>query len=117
MLYYLLNFNDFASGLITLFAITVINNWYNTTNMLCAIAGNSWPIVYVFSFIVIIVWLVLSLLISYVLEIHGQVTDELEKEWRRRAWVQSFRDGYKKGNLDKDTLMALSKNYVEGNGS
>lgn len=45
------------------------------------------------------------------------MTDELEKEWKRRAWVQSFRDGYKKGNLDKDTLMALSKNYVEGNGS
>ena len=70
-LYYLMNFNDFTSSLITLFTLMVINNWYNTTNMLCDIVGNSWPIVFTFSFIVVITWLMLSLLIAFVLEIHG----------------------------------------------
>lgn len=74
-LYYLMNFNDFASSVITLFCLMVVNNWFNTTNMLCDIAGNSWPIVFTFSFIMICVWIMLSVMIAFVLEIHGSVCD------------------------------------------
>ena len=33
-LYYLMNFNDFGSSIVTLFHILVVNNWYITTDMI-----------------------------------------------------------------------------------
>lgn len=86
-LYYLINFNDFASSLITLFTIMVINNWYNTTNMLSDIAGNNWPRLFTFSFILICSWIFLSVLIAFVLEIHGNEAAEVELEFKRRIWI------------------------------
>lgn len=100
VLYYLMNFNDFASAIITLFALMVINNWYQTTNMLCAVVGNKWPRLYTFSFIMIIVWIMLSVLIAFVLEIHGVVSEEIEKEWKRREWVKNLKEGWTKGRLN-----------------
>jgi len=32
-LYYLLNFNDFGAGMITMFHILVVNNWWVTCRM------------------------------------------------------------------------------------
>jgi hypothetical protein len=111
-LYYLMNFNDFCSGIITLFTLMVINNWYNTTNMLCAVTGNTWPRFYTFSFIMIVVWVMLSVLIAFVLEIHGQVSDEVEKEWKRREWVSNLTKGWKKGGLNVATFKTLTNNAM-----
>ena len=102
-LYYLMNFNDFASSMITLFTIMVINNWFNTTNVLCAVVDSSWPIVFTFSFIMVVVWIFLSVLIAFVLEIHGNVADEVDKEFKRRVWVHNLRTGWKKGKLNEET--------------
>lgn len=111
-LYYLLNFNDFCSGIITLFTLMVINNWFNTTNMLCDVTGTYWPRLYTFSFIMIVVWIMLSVLIAFVLEIHGVVGDEVEKEWKRREWVSNLRKGWSKGGLDVTTYKTLASNVV-----
>ena len=96
----MMNFNDFASSLITLFTLMVVNNWYNTTNMLCDCVGNSWPILYTFSFIMITVWIMLSLVIAFVLEIHESVSNDVDKEWKRRAWVSSLRSGFENGHME-----------------
>lgn len=110
-LYYLMNFNDFASGIITLFTLMVINNWFNTTNMLCDVAGNYWPRLFTFSFIMIVVWVMLSVLIAFVLEIHGNVSDDVEKEWKRREWVANLVKGWQsQGGLNMDTFKALTSN-------
>lgn len=98
-----MNFNDFASAIITLFTIMVINNWFNTTNMLCDVVGNKWPRLFTFSFIIIVVWIFLSVLIAFVLEIHGTVADEVEKEFKRRMWVDNLKHGWKKGGLNYST--------------
>lgn len=111
-LYYLLNFNDFCSGIITLFTLMVINNWFNTTNMLCDVTGTYWPRFYTFSFIMIVVWIMLSVLIAFVLEIHGVVGDEVEKEWKRREWVSNLRKGWSKGGFDVTTYKTLANNVV-----
>lgn len=103
-----MNFNDFASAIITLFALMVINNWYQTTNMLCAVVGNKWPRLFTFSFIMIIVWIMLSVLIAFVLEIHGAVSEEIEKEWKRREWVKNLKDGWTNGKLNTMTFRTLS---------
>lgn len=111
-LYYLMNFNDFASGIITLFTLMVINNWFNTTNMLCDVCGNNWPRLFTFSFIMIVVWIMLSVLIAFVLEIHGVVSEEVEKEWKRREWVGNLKNGWSSGGLDVETFKTLTSNAV-----
>lgn len=108
-LYYLMNFNDFASSVITLFCLMVVNNWFNTTNMLCDVAGNNWPILFTFSFIVICVWIMLSVMIAFVLEIHGKVNEEVEKEWKRRQWVSNLSTAWT-GQLSPQVVRALSSN-------
>lgn len=56
----------------------VVNNWMNTTNMLCDCAGSKWPIIYSFSFIMITVWIMLSLVIAFLLEIHDNASEEVD---------------------------------------
>jgi hypothetical protein len=109
-----MNFNDFASSVITLFCLMVVNNWFNTTNMLCDIAGNSWPIVFTFSFIMICVWIMLSVMIAFVLEIHGKVCEDVEKEWKRREWVNNLRTGWT-GQLNEQVVRTLSDNNIQRN--
>ena len=96
-LYYMMNFNDFASSLITLFHLMVVNNWMNTTNMLCDCVSNKWPIIYSFTFIIITVWIMLSIVIAFLLEIHDNASEDVDKEWKRRHWIKSLRSGFQKG--------------------
>lgn len=85
-----MNFNDFASGIVTLFGLMVINNWQFITAMLCDVQGDNWPRLFTFSFIVIVVWIMLSVLIAFVLEIHDNVSNGVDREWKRRKWVNDF---------------------------
>lgn len=70
-LYYLMNFNDFGSSLVTLFHIMVVNNWYVTANMYLVVVDSTWPLIYFISFWAITVLVMLNLVISFVLEIYG----------------------------------------------
>lgn len=72
----------------------VINNWYVINNMLCLVLGNSWPKLFSFSFIMIVVWIMLNLMIAFMLEIHGNVSEEVEKEWKRRDWLRNLKEGW-----------------------
>ena len=75
-----MNFNDFCSSLITLFHIMVVNNWFITTDMYTDVVGNAYPRVFFFSFIMITVWIMLNIVISFVLEIHSTVSEAVEEE-------------------------------------
>ena len=75
-----MNFNDFCSSLITLFHIMVVNNWFITTDMYTDVLGNAYPRVFFFSFIMITVWIMLNIVISFVLEIHSTVSEAVEEE-------------------------------------
>lgn len=33
-------------------------------------------------------------MIAFVLEIHGAVREEVEKEWNRREWVTNLKEGW-----------------------
>ena len=72
----------------------VVNNWMVTTNMLCTVVGSEWPRWYVASFITITVWIMLSCLVAFVLEIHASVSEEVQNEWDRRLWVKNLRLNY-----------------------
>ena len=95
-LYYLINFNDLYASMITLFHVLVVNNWNQTTDMYCTIAGNSWPRLYFSTFWVICTLIMLNIVISFVLEIYGSIGDEIVKEETKRAnarkLMKSFKD-------------------------
>ena len=78
--WYTMNFNDYGSGLITLFHQMVINNWFVTVDMYSYVMGeeNEWWIKFYFiSFWITIVLIQLNILIAIFLEIFGAVADQV----------------------------------------
>ena len=53
-LYYLVNFNDLASSMVTLYAFMIINNWPAITDMMVAASGEVWPRIYFMVFYVFV---------------------------------------------------------------
>lgn len=45
-MYYLNNFNDFASAFVTMFELMVVNNWHVVANMYYDVTDNKWVYVY-----------------------------------------------------------------------
>ncbi len=76
--------------MITLFHILVVNNWNQTTEMYCAISGNTWPRLYFTTFWVICTLIMLNIVISFVLEIYGSIEDEMEVEEKKKALARKL---------------------------
>ena len=76
-MYMMMNFNDFWAALLTLFQISVQNNWNNTTDIYTDISGSNWPRVYFVSYWVFSCMIVLNIVISFVLEIYSTVGDDI----------------------------------------
>ena len=80
--YYLMNFNDFGSSMITLFHIMVVNNWFITCNMFTDIVGNTSPQYFFVSFWVLTVLIIFNLVISNIIEIYDSVEQEISTSFR-----------------------------------
>jgi hypothetical protein len=91
-LYYLMNFNDFTAGMITLFHIMIVNNWFITCDMLCTIKGNSLPRLFFVAFWVLTVLIMLNLVISFILEIYSDTESKVEKTYTRNEWIRKLKD-------------------------
>ncbi|KAF1317836.1 Two pore calcium channel protein 1, partial [Globisporangium splendens] len=65
--YYSNNFNDFASSLVTLFELLIVNNWYVTMEG-AEVVTSKWSRIYFISFYIIGVVMVLSLVVAFVVE-------------------------------------------------
>ena len=100
-LYYLMNFNDFGSSMVTLFHIMVVNNWWITCNMYIDIAGNNWPQVFFVSFWILTVLIIFNLVISNVIEIYDSVESEVETKFEKRKYVDELI------NMDLEELRKL----------
>ena len=111
-LYYLMNFNDFGSSIITLFHIMVVNNWWMTTNMLSAIYdGAIWPKIFLASFWVFTVLNVTNLIIANVLEIYDSRLDEVESLFEKRKDTKALKQYLEK--KDEVELEVFSKKAFE----
>jgi hypothetical protein len=66
--YILMNYNDFASALITLFALLVVNNWHVQMEVAVAVTG-PYARLYFISWYLVAVTLMLNLVVAYVLDI------------------------------------------------
>ena len=86
-LYYLMNFNDFGSSMITLFHFMVVNNWMITCQMLMLVTGHTGPVVYFVLFWVFIVLIMMNIMVAFVLEIYDQVGSEVEHKFKRMKYI------------------------------
>lgn len=69
--YYLMNFNSYASSLITLFHFTIINNWFVTIDMYQDVTGTeTFPLLFFVAWYVTIVLVLLNVLIALIIEIY-----------------------------------------------
>ncbi|XP_020398283.1 two pore calcium channel protein 1 isoform X1 [Zea mays] len=66
--YLLFNFNDYPSGMVTLFNLLVMGNWQVWMESYAHLTGSSWSLVYFISFYLISVLLLLNLIVAFVLE-------------------------------------------------
>jgi len=77
-LYYLLNFNSFASSLVTLFHFMVVNNWFLTIRMYSAVLGSAaLPTLFFVTFWCFVVLILLNVIIALILEIYSSVEPEV----------------------------------------
>ena len=89
-LYYLMNFNDFGSSLVTLFHIMVVNNWWITCNMFIDIQGSDWPQYFFVSFWILTVLIIFNLVISNVIEIYDSVESEVASKFNQRKYAKEL---------------------------
>lgn len=66
--YVFFNFNDYPSGMVTLFNLLVMGNWQIWMEGYVQITGTSWALLYFISFYVITVLLLVNLVVAFVLE-------------------------------------------------
>ncbi|XP_028761689.1 two pore calcium channel protein 1B [Neltuma alba] len=66
--YLLFNFNDYPSGMVTLFNLVVMGNWHIWMQSYKELTGTSWSYLYFISFYLITILLLLNLVVAFVLE-------------------------------------------------
>jgi len=66
--YLVFNFNDYPTGMVTLFNLMVMGNWQDWMESYVQITGTSWVLLYFISFYVITVLLLVNLVVAFVLE-------------------------------------------------
>jgi len=72
--YYALNFNDFFSGVVLLFVLMVVNNWFVVAEAFNLVTGlEFWPQTFFVSFYVIVNLIVLNILVALILDCFGTV--------------------------------------------
>ena len=90
-LYYLMNFNDFGSSLVTLFHIMVVNNWWITCNMYMFITDSKLtPQFFFVTFWILTVLIIFNLVISNVIEIYDAVESEVATKFAKRKYVNQL---------------------------
>ncbi|KAM3332101.1 hypothetical protein ACQJBY_027744 [Aegilops geniculata] len=68
LVYLLFNFNDYPSGMVTLFNLLVMGNWQAWMESYWQLTGSSWSLIYFVSFYLISILLLLNLIVAFVLE-------------------------------------------------
>ena len=89
-----MNFNDFGASLVTLFAQMVVNNWYNTCDLMMYVTNARWPALFFVSFWIIQVNVMLNLVIAFVMEIYNSVNEDIAREYSRREYVLSLKQKF-----------------------
>jgi hypothetical protein len=71
--YVLDNFNDFFSGLITLFELMVVNNWQVNVGMYTAVTGTNWTRVFFVFFYYFSVVIGLNIVVAFAIDMYTSI--------------------------------------------
>jgi len=74
--YWALNFNDFPSGLMTLFVVMVVNNWYIIADGFNRAAGTKFACLFFVVFFIVTNLIVLNIFVAFILECFLNLNDE-----------------------------------------
>jgi hypothetical protein len=78
--FWTMNFNDCASGLVTLFVMMILNNWTDLSLGYCAACRSLWPVAFFIGFFVVCNLVVLNILMALILECFSVLSQEVEAE-------------------------------------
>ncbi|GAB5036822.1 two-pore calcium channel [Nannochloropsis oceanica] len=97
-LYYLLNFNTYREGMLTLFMLMVVNNWNLISEQFVAVTHPA-AYVYFMAFQVLMVTVALSCITSFfITHLSSQLEEELERERRKKSdEMVEGEEGYEEG--------------------
>jgi len=81
-LYYLINFNDLGSAIVSLFSFMIVTPGPAITEiMVSASGGEIWPRVYYMVFFLLVQWIILNIVIAMILDIFTNVSEEMDHEF------------------------------------
>ena len=89
-LYYLVNFNDLASSIMTLYTFMIINNWPAITDTMVNASGMVWPRIYFMVFYILVQWIILNIVIAMMLDIFTNVEGEMDSEFDRLSNIKAL---------------------------
>jgi hypothetical protein len=110
-LYTSMNMNDLVAGMITLFALMVVNNWFVVVETFTIIRNNYWRWYFIL-FYIVCVNLILNIVVAFVLDMYSGMQElqdardkkekeEIEARKKRRA----RRLGIADDSSDEETVM------------
>jgi hypothetical protein len=68
-----MNFNDIISAMVTLFSLSVVNNWYIICNMCCLIKGSNYYRLYFYAFYFFGVLVGLNIIVAFAIDMYSAV--------------------------------------------
>lgn len=119
--YYLNNFNDPCASFVTLFELTVVNQWHVITEGFVLLTSR-WARLYFISFHILMVFIILNIFLAFVieafvlqleletLEFEDVLMDKLEKELERSP---ALKDEYERTAIKKKRKMcSLTRSFL-----
>jgi len=89
--YIWLNFNDYASGLITLFSMMLFNNWQFIWDQFdFAIESQSTTNLFFLSFMVMATYVIINILMAFVIDVYTSIEDAQKREREERKAIIDF---------------------------
>jgi two pore calcium channel protein len=79
-LYYLINFNDFGSTLISIFTLIMVGNWGLVVRMFEDVMETKLVRIYFVSFYILSVVVLLNIVVAFVLEMYESVKSKIEDQ-------------------------------------
>lgn len=82
--YTLMNMNDMVASFITLFAVMVVNNWQVLVAVFTTVSGTNWSWWYFIIFYFFSVIVITNIVISFVIDMYGNVSDLQDEKDKMR---------------------------------
>ena len=89
--YFLNNFNDLGNGFVTLFALMVVNNWDEVSQVFVDVQGSNATRFFFVAFYYISVVIGLNIVVAFAIDMFGAISrlDSFQSEHEKKLWSLS----------------------------